>query len=259
MKPLINGVELWLKHFPFPSDTLHKYDRGHLAVVASEDLTGATRLAASAANRIGAGVVTVLSKNRVKFYQSCLPPDIIVRNEDHADWSDYSVCLAGPGGILCDQRERLEQLSGKPRLLDAGAIPIKPKNSFLDPEALLTPHEGEFRRVFPGLSGSRLERLQKAISQTNACILLKGPQTLIGHPDGRVVINDRPNPYLAKAGSGDVLAGLISGLMAQGMDTFHAACAGAWFLSECGDRLGPGLTGSDLEFTVSEVLWDLHN
>lgn len=260
MKPLTNGVDLWLEHFPFPSDTLHKYDRGHLAVIASEDLTGATRLAASAANRIGAGVVTVLSRSRVEFYQTCLPPDIIVRSEDHAPWSDYTVCLGGPGGILDDQRNRLVQdLSGHPRLLDAGALPTIAENFNLDSEALLTPHEGEFARVFPDLTGSRQTRLQRAVELTNACILLKGPQTLICHPDGRHVINDRPNPYLAKAGSGDVLAGFISGLMAQGMETFHAACAGAWMLSECADRLGPGLTGSDLEMTVTEVLWELQS
>lgn len=260
MKPITNGVDVWMSHFPFPSDTLHKYDRGHLAVIASEDLPGATRLAASAANRIGAGVVTVLSRSRVEFYQGCLPPDIIVRDENHVPWENYTACLGGPGGIQADQKDRmLAALTDRPRLLDAGALPSRDGPQRLDPSALLTPHEGEFARVFPDLQGSRIERLHEAIAITNSCILLKGPQTLIGHPDGRVVINDRPNPYLAKAGSGDVLAGFISGLMVQGMDPFHAACAGAWMHSECADRFGPGLTGYDLEMTVSEVLWELHS
>lgn len=260
MTPQLNGVELWNSDFPTPTNTMHKYDRGHLGIIASEDMPGATRLAASAANRIGAGVVTVLSRSRTEFYQGCLPPDIIVRVDDHIPKGEYDVLLIGPGGMLGDQKRLILQLPAKQaRVIDAGALPGPGNSITLGPNSILTPHEGEFTRVFSDIHGSREERALKAANRTGACILLKGPQTLIAHPDGRLVVNDRPNPYLAKAGSGDVLAGFIAGLMAQGMDAFQAGCAGAWCHSECADRLGPGLTASDLEYTIAEVLWDLVN
>jgi len=250
-----NDIALWRDSFPVPPNDVHKYDRGHAVILGAPELTGATRLAAGACSRIGAGLVTVLAARKADIYRMSLPADIMVRAGGLNDLKRVSVLLGGPGGLSPEHRSLLyKKRPGIKRVLDAGAIPEKPDWNCLDDEAVLTPHAGEFQKIFTGLEGTPESRAQQAARASGAVVILKGMISYIAHPDGRIVIHDRPNPYLAKAGTGDVLAGFVAGLVAQGMPVFDAACASVWIHSEAGRVLGPGLTACDLENQVPGLL-----
>lgn len=249
MTPQVNSSDLWRGEFPRPAADTHKYARGLAAIYAAPAMTGATRLAAGAAARMGAGLVNVLAEEGVaNVYRCALPAHIIVRS---LEWNDSRVTarLYGPGGIPAGVRLRLD----RPAVIDADALLGLPEA--LHENIVLTPHEGEFARIFPDLAeGARAEKALAAAHRTGACVVLKGAQTVIAHPDGRVVVNDHASPYLATAGSGDVLAGMIAGLLAQGMDSFPAACAAVWMHGECALRFGPGLVAEDLPGLIPGVL-----
>lgn len=271
----VNHPPLWAERFPWPRVDGHKHLRGRLAVVSGGPWnTGAARLAARGGLRIGAGLVTVLS-----------PPDALASNAAHleaimlrpfdgeaeliraADEADAAVIgpAAGVGPNTAGELMALAR-TGAALVVDADALTSfrdDPGRLFgaLDRDDVLTPHPGEFERLFPGLLAESPERItaaREASRRAGAIVLLKGADTVIAAPDGRAAVNVNGSPWLATAGSGDVLAGFIGGLMAQGMESFEAACAGAWIHAECGAAFGPGLIAEDLPDLAPEVLGRLH-
>lgn len=266
-----NGPDQW--RLPWPSAMAHKHARGH-AMVASGGAarTGAARLAARAALRVGAGLVTVLS-----------PPDALAENAAHltavmlreatdADAlvtaiKDAKALVIGPAfGVSDAHGARLTAVLAAPErcpmVLDADAITLlSPLSRKLDPRDVMTPHLGEFRRAFPDLLQNvvnRIEAARAAAAHAGCVVLLKGPDTVIATSDGRALVNTTGTPFLATAGSGDVLAGLIGGLMAQGLDSFDAAGAGAWLHGKTAEMLGPGLVAEDLPEKLPHILNELY-
>lgn len=266
-----NTPGLW--HYPWPKAEGHKYARGHCVVVSGGGAhTGAARLAARAALRVGAGLVSVASPLDAVAVNAAHLTAIMVKPFDGAaglanllsDRRLNAVAL-GPGlGVGGESRTLVDvALKSKAAVtLDADAI-----TSFQDdPDALfnrlhercvLTPHDGEFERLFPGLldqSASKLEAARTAAARARCVMLLKGGDTVIAGPSGKAAINANAPPWLATAGAGDVLTGLIAGLMAQGMTAFDAACCGAWLHGAAASRFGPGLIAEDLPETLPQVL-----
>ena len=266
-----NGPELWLPHVPWPRVNTHKAERG-LAVVVSGPAwtTGAARLAARGALRAGAGLVTLLS-----------PPDALQVNAAHleavmlkpfgaadelqaAAKSAHAAVIGPAAGVGGDTRANLLALARTQAALvvDADALSSfkeTPHDLFaaLGAADVLTPHPGEFERIFPGLlrqSPERITAARTAAARAGAVVLLKGADTVVAAPDGRAAVNTNAAPWLATAGSGDVLAGIIAGLIAQGMASFQAACAGAWMHAEAGRSFGPGLISEDLPERLPAVL-----
>jgi hydroxyethylthiazole kinase-like uncharacterized protein yjeF len=272
---LENGPALWLERFPWPDSASHKHARGRLAVVSGEQAsTGAARLAARGGLRIGAGVVTVLSPPSAVAVNAAHLEAIMLRAfeteaelVDAADSAD-AVVIGPAAGVTPQTRARVSALArtGAALVLDADALTVfrdRPADLFkaLDRDDVLTPHPGEFERVFPGLlkaAPHRIEAARQAAEKAGAIVLLKGADTVIAAPDGRAAVNVEPAQWLATAGSGDVLAGFIAGLIAQGMDSFEAACAGSWIHAECARRHGPGLIAEDLPGLAVGVLGELY-
>ena len=274
----VSSPALWASMFPVPKVDGHKYSRGH-AVVVSGGLasTGAARLAARGALRAGAGLVTIASPREALAVNATASLAVMVRAVDGAgelahllaDRRFNAVVLGPGGGVGAAMREMaLAALAGERAVvLDADAL-----TSFADsPETLLaaiaarppaptvlTPHDGEFSRLFSEIqqtSGntSKCERARRASSAAGAVVLLKGPDTVVAEPGGRLSIAENAPPWLATAGSGDVLAGIIAGLLAQGMPTFEAASAAAWLHGEAGNEAGPGLIAEDLPEALRSV------
>ena len=251
-----NAPSLWRGDFPVPAKDGHKYHRGHALIVGSDRYTGATRLASEACSRIGAGLVTVWSESQADLYRVTLPADLMVADSNLADLRGVSTVLAGPGGISDTQGEAV--MSAYPDasyVLDADAIRFHPKVS--SGTCIVTPHEREFERFLPPIGGNREEAARTAAMHSRCVIVLKGARTLICAPNGDVVVNETASPYLAKAGTGDVLAGLIAGLVTQGMPAFAAACAGVWLHGQASEQIGPGLIPQDLTRAIRPLLRDL--
>lgn len=245
-----NSPELWLPDFPKPASQGHKYDRGHAIIYGAAELTGATRLAAQACAKIGAGLTTVLAQERGDVYRVSLPPHIMVREDISFYDERITACLYGSGGV---PKKFTPDFSKFPSIvLDADGL----RADNLDSRYVLTPHEGEFSRLFPDIKGTREEKALAAAKRTGAVIVLKGPQTLICYGQ-EMVINEKASPYLATAGSGDVLAGMITGLCAQAVPPFKAACMAVWVHSRAADLIGPGLVASELSDKISEILANL--
>jgi hydroxyethylthiazole kinase-like uncharacterized protein yjeF len=249
----INTPELWRDCFPIPKPDDHKYSRGHTVIVGSDRYTGATRLAAEACSRIGSGLVTVFNTARADLYRACLPPDVMIEAKALGNCRNPNTILAGPGGIDDEQAAALTHLSATVQfVLDADAIRLL--DQLPARHSIVTPHEGEFQRYFGPISESRTETASAAAKARQCVFVLKGARTLICDPSGRIVENQTASPYLAKAGTGDVLAGLIAGLVAQGMPRFEAACAGVWIHGLAAERIGPGLVPQDLFGEIRTVL-----
>jgi len=265
-----NGPGLWRQQFPRPTATGHKYQRGHALILGGTIMTGAARLSARAALRLGAGLVTLACEPAAQLVYSLPMPSLIVQPiADAAGFADLlsdprrNAVLLGPGagaGPLLRDAVLASLRAGKTGVLDAdffstfaGEVSL-PRQAGLNQNWVLTPHEGEFARLFGPLAGSRLDRARSAAAESGAVILLKGPDTVIAHPDGRVRINHNAPPDLATAGSGDVLAGLILALLAQGMEPFDAASAGAWLHGAAGRLCGRGLIAEDLAEAIPDIL-----
>lgn len=268
----LNGPALWRRHLQRDGLGDHKYARGHLTILGGETATGATRLAALAARRVGAGLATIATaRAAMAIYQAAEPGNLVVACDDGAafarllDDERRNAVLIGPGSGI-NERTRASVLATlaarRAAVLDADAITVfakEPASLFdaIKGPALLTPHEGEFRRLFPDLAKvpGKLERTRRAARLSGATVLLKGPDTVIAAPDGRAVINIHAPASLATAGSGDVLAGMASGLMAQGLAPLAAGAAAAWLHGESASRFGrPGLIAEDLIDRLPDAL-----
>jgi len=266
-----NGPALWGAAFPRPGVEAHKHSRGHVMVVSGGLVqTGAARLAAISALRAGAGLVTVLSPpDAVRVHAAHLTAVMLREIPDlaalEAAIKEADAVVIGPAlGLAADFQDHVLAVcrGGAPAVLDADVFSLfrdQAQNFFqaLRPSDVLTPHRGEFQRVFPELlevTPNRIAAAKAAAILARATVLLKGPDTVIAAPDGRCAVNGAGTPYLATAGSGDVLAGVIAGLLAQGMDSFLAASAGAWLHGQCGEALGPGLIAEDLPSALPGAL-----
>ncbi len=255
-----NDPGLWISDLPRAQDRDDKYTRGHALISGGYPVTGAARMAARAAARAGTGLVTIaVPEIALPIYAAALT-SIMVKPLAAPDDFDrllddrrISALLIGPGAGTGDEtRARVLAMlgSGRPTLLDADAL-----TSFQDdPAALdraivgpcvLTPHAGEFRGLFDP-SGDKLTRTRAAARRSGAVVVLKGSDTVIAAPDGRAIVNSNAPPTLATAGSGDVLSGIVLGLLAQGMDPFLAAAAGVWLHGAAAAEFGPGLMAEDL-------------
>jgi hydroxyethylthiazole kinase-like uncharacterized protein yjeF len=259
----------WRASLPWPAEDAHKHARGRLGVVSGKaSQTGAARLAARAGLRIGAGVVRILCPPDAT---SVIAPAIEAvmltpfgSDEALADAVEgMDAVVIGPAaGVNEATQAHVRALAGTGAALvvDADGLTVFegwPADLFdvLDRDDVLTPHEGEFKRLFPGLLDKGREAAARAASKrAGAVVVLKGPATIIAAPDGRLAINDNGVPWLATAGTGDVLAGMIGGLMAQRMDSFDAARAAVWMHAEAARMFGPGLIAEDLPDLLPRVL-----
>lgn len=268
-RTFVNRPDLWRKSFPWPRAAANKYDRGHAVVVGGAGMTGAARLAARGARRAGAGLLTVAAPPEAFALYAGDAPGVMVRAIDSDDAFDdlladarMNAVLAGPGGGvdgITRSRALAALAAGKAVVLDADALTVfrdDPGTLFeaLRPPSILTPHEGEFRRLFGDLPGAKPERVRRAAALSGAVVLLKGGDTVIAAPDGRAAITANAPPDLATGGSGDVLAGIALGLLAQGMEGFEAAAAAAWLHGEAANLHGPGLIAEDLPEAMPKVL-----
>lgn len=271
-----NAPQLWAGRLRWPQAASHKHQRGRLAVVTGPaGSTGAARLAAQAGLRVGAGLVTLVCPQRAlsEVSASVLAPLTVGFSDLHellAATDRAEAVVIGPAaGVSAATRASVEALAKADRslVLDADALTVfrddvETLAGLIEAPAVLTPHTGEFDRLFPGLLGAsatKIDAARAAAAKVGCVVLLKGPDTVIAAPDGRAVVNTHATPFLATAGSGDVLAGIIGGLLAQGVEAFDAACAAAWMHGDAGVRAGPGMTAEDLDDALRETIRALYS
>ena len=278
-RAVLNDPALWRAQFPVPRVDGHKYSRGHAVVVSGSAVTtGAARLAARAALRAGAGLVTIASPREALAIQAAANTAVMVRPVDGAgeltaflaDRRFNAVVLGPGGGVGPAMRDQVLAALAGPRavVLDADAL-----TSFAGDAApglfaviaarkshptVLTPHQGEFVRLF-NMSIKEIDKQSKlantstAAEVSGATVVLKGPDTVIAQPGGRAAINANGPPWLATAGTGDVLAGFIAGLLAQGMPAFEAASAAVWLHGEAASEAGMGMISEDLSEILPQI------
>ncbi len=264
-----NGPGLWLRSLPRREASSHKYHFGHAVVAGGATMTGAARLAARAALRVGAGLVTLACPaDAMAVYALSMPSLITHPLRDEGDFAGLladgrrNAVLVGPGNGVGEATwsHTLQALAaGKAVVADADALTTfrdDPTTLFdaIRGPCVLTPHEGEFARLFPGLAGDKLARAREAARISGATLLLKGADSVIASPDGRAAINANAPASLATAGSGDVLAGLVVGLLAQGVAPFEAASAAAWVQGTLARIAGSGLLAEDLPDLIPHAL-----
>lgn len=274
--PQRNSPELWRAAIVERRPDAHKYQRGSVLVWSGPPLaTGASRLAAIAALRAGAGVVTLAGTQAALMVHATHVTAIMLRQADDAtglaellENGRYTAVVLGPamgvGATTC----KLVTAAMRAKIacvLDADAL-----TSFAGKLAelsdliaenpapvIITPHEGEFTKLIGEAAGNRLDRCREAARLLGATVVLKGPNTVIAAADIRAAVNDIAPPWLATAGAGDVLAGIIGGLLAQGIAGFEAACAGVWIHSRAAHMAGIGMIADDLAVAVSNSRHEL--
>jgi len=267
--------DLWLKYYPRLKLTGHKYDRGHAVVVSGEmERTGAARLGARAALRMGAGVVTLASSKSAFYINAAQLTAVMVDAfDDPAGLGELltdsrtTAVLIGPGaGVSEETQQNVSVVLGShcAAVIDADGLTafeadpsaLFDQIKYREPPVIITPHEGEFARVFPDLmeEPSKLERARSAAEASGAVVVLKGPDTIIAAPNGVAGLIENAPPWLASAGTGDVLAGIITGLLAQGMDALDAAMAGVWMHGETAREIGPGMISEDMADTLPSII-----
>jgi hydroxyethylthiazole kinase-like uncharacterized protein yjeF len=250
-----NHPDLWPHRLATAGD--HKYARGTVTICGGA-MSGAARLSAMAARHAGAGLVAIATEASGMAYLGMEPGTILLTEKLHFLLDDprRQVWVCGPGlGLDLAPRILKTLLAAKRSVVaDADALSAHAGNpAGLAGAAIITPHEGEFTRVFGAPGTDRLAAARAAARQTGAVVVLKGSDTIIAAPDGRAAINGNAPPSLATAGSGDVLSGIIAAELAQGMAPFQAACAGVWRHGEAGSRAGPHLIAEDLLVQIGQV------
>ena len=279
-----NVPRFWRQSFPVPRVDGHKYARGHVIAVSGDiAATGAARMSARGALRAGAGLATLASPRDALTVNAAALTAVMVRPIDSVvEFAELltdrrlNACVIGPGAGVGERTRDfvLTALSAKRHLvLDADALTSfadAPDHLFdavkasHDPQVVLTPHEGEFPRLFSDISNkhplrSKLERVRAAAERAGAVVLLKGPDTVVASPEGRATIAANAPPWLATAGAGDVLSGMIAGLLAQGVPAFEAASIGVWMHGEAAREAGPGLIAEDLPEVLPAVFRHLYD
>ena len=270
-----NGPAIWRERLPRPTWQDNKFSRGMLAMAGGVEMTGAARLAARAAQRAGAGYVVMASPEKAStLYRVSMESVVVKGYRDTLGYADIigdervDACLIGPGlGTDFGGMEKVLATLRRdvPTVLDADALTLFRDNPDLLMEKLhggcvLTPHLGEFKRLFPAIEGTGgMDLARRAAEKSGAVVLLKGADTFIAHPDGRLIINSGAPADLATAGTGDVLAGLIAGNLAQCGDPFLSSCIGAWLHSRAAERAGPGLIAEDLAQYIPKILSDFNS
>jgi len=252
-----NGPDLW--QLPVLPDSTHKYARGYVTVLGGAAMTGAAQLAAAAARYGGAGMVTIAAMGRADIYRQGAPGLIV--NEDTLDQlladERRTTWVCGPGLGIAMAGAVLPRLlaAGRRVLADADALGACAGNpEALRGTAVITPHAGEFAKLFGPAGEDRLGAARAAAKRIGAVVLLKGSDTVIAAPDGRAAINGTGTPWLATAGAGDVLSGAIAALLAAGLPAWEAACAGAWLHGRASALLGPGLIAEDLPPAIARAM-----
>jgi ADP-dependent NAD(P)H-hydrate dehydratase / NAD(P)H-hydrate epimerase len=270
----LNIPALWKMKFPLTDFDSHKYTRGHVVIVGGESRsTGAARLAAISALRAGAGLVSVAcSPESLPIYAASLTAVMTkpVKNMSELatllEDTRVTAALIGPGADVNEKtRERVLHILSlkKSCVLDADALTVfkndvKTLFAAIQGPVVLTPHEGEFARLFSP-EGNKTERTHEAAKLSGAVVVCKGNDTVIAAPDGRIAVNANAPAALATAGSGDVLAGIIAGLLALGMPAFEAACAGVWMQGRAAAECGPGLISEDLPTALPAAIKELYD
>ena len=263
-----NGPDLWLAGYPWPQPESYKYKRGEVLILGGEAITGASRMTAQAASRAGAGMVTLAAPAKVWSIYATSLINAIVHSFDGLQ--EFEVLLAdvrrnviaiGPGaGVGSSTRQLVLAALATKRaaVLDADALTSfaeAPQDLFqaIVGPCVLTPHAGEFMRLFH-FEGDKLQRARSATRESNAVVVLKGPDTVIAAPDGRAIINSNAPAQLATGGTGDVLTGFVAALLAQGMAPFEAAAAAVWLHGAAATEFGLGLVAEDLPNALPRVL-----
>jgi NAD(P)H-hydrate epimerase len=267
-----NDPGLWLADLPRPHEAGNKYTRGHALISGGYPATGAARMAARAAARAGAGLTTIaVPEIALPIYASALTSIMVSPIASPGEFDHlladrrFSALLIGPGAGVNEQtrtRALAMLATGRPTVLDADALTVFQTDSpsldrAIKGPCVVTPHDGEFRRLFDP-AGDKLTRTRTAARRSGAIIILKGSDTVITAPDGRAVINSNAPPTLATAGSGDVLSGIVLGLLTQGMEPFLAACAAVWLHGEAANEFGSGLIAEDLPELLPAVFRRLY-